>query len=172
MRKMAHVIVMLGVGALIFCLGGGGSCFPLSLQECSLHVHSFGGLKNDKRILFWPGAYLLVAVGSYWTELGMVWLPVSNVSLTWEVEVGWYAWNCVEYSYWYECEYVSVFYLPGFLSIYFHLVDILTLHAHAHGHPTCPWILFWIFAWYRPTCSRIRQVRHCDTMYTSWRRSF
>ena len=65
MRKMAHVIVMLGVGALIFCLGGGGSCFPLSLQKCSLHVHSFGGLKNEKRILFWPGAYLLVAVGSY-----------------------------------------------------------------------------------------------------------
>lgn len=88
MRKIAHVIVMLGVGALIFFFFGGGSCFPLILHECSLHVHSFGGLKKDKRILFWPGAYLFVAVGSYCTELGMVWLSISDVRLTWDVEAG------------------------------------------------------------------------------------
>ena len=86
---------------------GGGSCFALSLHECSLHVHSFGGLKNDKGILFWPGVYLFVAVGSYWTELGLVLLSISDASLTWEEEAGWYAWNWVEYD---ECEYMSLFF--------------------------------------------------------------
>ena len=135
-----------GRGFDIFFLGG-GSCFALSLHECSLHVHSFGGLKNDKRILFWPGVYLFVAVGSYWTELGLVLLSISDVSLTWEEEAGWYAWNWVEYDEWWMWIYVIVFYLPCFLSIYFHLVDFLTLHAHARGTQySCPWILFWIFA--------------------------
>ena len=62
MQKIAHMGCIVGGWRfdVLFSFEFAGM-FGMFLK----YVHSPGGLKNDKRVLTWPGAYLLVAVRSY-----------------------------------------------------------------------------------------------------------